>query len=93
MAVQCTVYSVYSITAYSLTCYKSLQPVLNTQPNAAQHDAMPQSSLRSGRRSQIGSPPSGIKGMLRGEKKRLHVPSKLAYGAAGAPPDTGERRE
>lgn len=29
----------------------------------------------------------GIKGMLRGEKKRLHVPSKLAYGAAGAPPD------
>eukprot|EP00425_Heterocapsa_triquetra_P010465 CAMPEP_0195129456 /NCGR_PEP_ID=MMETSP0448-20130528/141197_1 /TAXON_ID=66468 /ORGANISM="Heterocapsa triquestra, Strain CCMP 448" /LENGTH=349 /DNA_ID=CAMNT_0040167297 /DNA_START=21 /DNA_END=1070 /DNA_ORIENTATION=+ len=29
----------------------------------------------------------GVKGMLRGEKKRLHVPSKLGYGTSGAPPD------
>ncbi|CAE8682492.1 unnamed protein product [Polarella glacialis] len=28
----------------------------------------------------------GVKGMLRGEKRRLLVPSKLGYGASGAAP-------
>jgi len=29
----------------------------------------------------------GVKGMLRGEQRRLLIPSKMAYGPRGAPPD------
>jgi len=29
----------------------------------------------------------GVKGMLRGESRRLLIPSKMGYGARGAPPD------